>query len=96
MDRTPLHRSDGVVHVAGLVERVGVDGNGAVIVIGEAQRIVDHSGRRAPILVQFETDRTRLKHVHQSTVSGGVALAAESKVQREIVGCLQHHLDLAR
>ena len=56
VDGAALERGDRVLDEAGLVERVGVDGDLHVVRLGDAQAAVDGRRRRAPVLVQLEPD----------------------------------------
>mmetsp|Transcript_46019 Transcript_46019/g.107301 ORF Transcript_46019/g.107301 Transcript_46019/m.107301 type:complete len:393 (-) Transcript_46019:666-1844(-) len=81
VDRPPADRRERVVDVAGLVERVGVDGDGDVVLVGEGEARVDGGGGRAPVLVQLEAGGARLDHLDQPAGVRGVALAGEAEVE---------------
>ncbi len=60
-----LERLDGVLDEARFVQRVGVDHHLDVVVVGDAQAVVDRGGRRAPVLVQLERAGAGLDHLLQ-------------------------------
>ena len=60
VDRPALERPDRVLDEAGLVERVGVDRDLDVHLVGHGERGVDGGRRRSPVLVELEADRARL------------------------------------
>ena len=56
VDRASLERRNRIVDEAGLVERVGVNGDLHVVLIGHGQAAVDGRRRRAPVFVQLQPD----------------------------------------
>src|SRR5438874_11699735 len=94
MDRAPLEGGDLIVHVAGLVERVGVDGDLDVFFLRDPEAAVDRGGRRAPILVQLEPDRSRADLLEEAVLQRGVPLAGEADVERKVIRRLQHAGDV--
>ena len=87
---------DGVLHKAGFVERVGVDGDLHVGLFGHAQAVADGCGRGAPVFVQLETNGTGVDLLVQRGGQAGIALAQKTQVHREGVGRLQHALHVPR
>ena len=61
VDRPALHRGDRVGEEAGLVQRVGVDGDLDVVLVGYREARVDDRGRGAPVFVQLEAAARRLR-----------------------------------
>ena len=59
VDGAPGERRDGVLGAAGLVERVGVDGDLDVVLVRDPQAGVDRGRGGAPVLVELEADRAR-------------------------------------
>ena len=47
---------DGILHEAGFVQRVGVDGDLHVVFFGDGERAVDGGGSGAPVFVKLEAD----------------------------------------
>src|SRR2546428_11370752 len=85
VDGAALERRDRVVHETGLVQRVGVDGHLYVLAFGDGEAAVDRRGRRAPVLVQLEPDGAGADLIEQPFGPGGVPLAGETDVQRQVV-----------
>ena len=81
---------------AGFVERVGVDGDLHVHLVGHRQAAVDGGRRRAPVLVQLEAHGAGLDLLAQGFRQAGVALAEEAEVHREGFGGFEHAVDVPR
>ena len=94
VDGPALERRDRVVHVARLVERVGVDHHLHVLVLGEGEAAVDRRRRRSPVLVELEAHCTGADLLHEARAHRGVALAGEAHVERQVVCGLQHAADV--
>ena len=86
----PLIAAIGVVDEAGLVERVGVDGDLDVVLVGHLQAGVDDGERRAPVLVELQAAGPGLDHVAQRLVQAAVALAEYADVDRQPLERLEH------
>jgi hypothetical protein len=69
-----------------LVQRVGVDVNLHVVLVGDREADVDVGRRRPPVLVQLETASARADAVDEATWARIIALAGEAVVEREAVG----------
>jgi hypothetical protein len=82
--------SDGVLDEAALVERVAVDGHLGVRRLGDRQAGVDRARRRAPVLVQLQSDGPGLDLLHQGLGPARIALAQEAQVHGQRVGGLEH------
>ena len=96
VDRPAREGAHGVLDEAGLVERVGVDENLDVGVVGGAEAAIDGGGGRPPVLVQFEAARARGDLLLQRGGLAGVALAVEAEIHREGFRRLQHARDVPR
>ena len=57
VDDSPADRAAGVLDEAALVERVGVDGDLHVELVGDFEGLVDDGVRGAPVLMDLEADR---------------------------------------
>ena len=79
-----------------LVERVGVDRNRDVELLGDRKASVDCRRGGAPILVQFEAAGTGLDHLDERTRLGGVALAEKAEIDRQPLGRLQYAAEMPR
>ena len=94
VDAPPGDRGERVLHVAGLVQRVGVDRHLHAGLVGHPQAGVDRGGRRAPVLVQLEPADPGLDLLVQRVDADGVALAEQRDVERRRVERLQHPRDV--
>ena len=94
VDRAALEGGDRVLDEAGLVQRVGVDRDLDVELVGDVQAVVDGGGRGAPVLVQLQAAGARRDLLDQRLGPGGVALAEEAEVDRQALGRLEHPLDV--
>ena len=89
-----LGRGEGVVHEAGLVQGVGVQGDLDPGLLAHVQRRVDHGRRRAPVLVDLEAQGPGRDLVVQRLLGDGAALGEQADVDREGVQRLEHALDV--
>ena len=72
------------------VERVGVDRDRDVELLGDAEAGVDRRRGRSPILVQFQSAGAGLDHLDQRPRVRSIALAEEAEIDRQALGRLQH------
>ncbi len=77
-----------------LVERVGVDQDLDVHLVGDREAAVDRRGRRAPVLVQLERAGAGPDLLDQAVGPRRVALAGEAEVHRPGLGRLEHAPDV--
>ena len=96
MDRAALHRREGIFDEAALVQRVGMEGDLHVLLVGDGKTIVDRGGRRAPVLMQLQADDTSVNLLAQRLGLAGVALAEIADIDRQIVGGFEHAVDVPR
>ena len=94
VNRSARNRADGVLHEAGFVERVGVDGHLHVELVGDGQTSIDGRGRRAPIFVQLQAERAGTNLLDERGSIRPVALAEKSEVQRERLCRFVHAADV--
>ena len=87
---------DGVFHIAGFVQGVGVDGNLNVHVVGDAQGGADHGGHGTPVLMHLEAARAGLDLFDQRNAVVGVPLAEDAHVHRHGVDGFEHFADIPR
>ncbi len=90
VDGAALEGGEGGFDKAGFVEGVAVDRHLHVVLVGDAQAVVDTRRRGAPVLVQLQANGTGLHLFDQRLRQAGVALAGEADVHRERVGGLEH------
>ena len=97
VDRAALERGDRVFDEARFVQRVGVDRDLHVVLVGDRQAVVDRRGRRAPVLVQLQADRAGLDLLVERA-RGRLALPLPRKPRfiGKRVGRLQHARDVPR
>ena len=85
---------DGVLVVAGLVQRVGVDLDLEVVLVGELHGGLDGGRRGRPVLVDLEARGAGQDLLHQRARRRRVALAEVAEVERDVRHRLQHALDV--
>ena len=90
VDDTSADGAAGVLHETALVERVGVDGDLHVELVGDLERLVDDRVCGAPILVDLEADRSGAQLLGQRLPGGGVALGQQTDIHREVLDGLEH------
>ena len=88
--RAALRRGHRVFDEARFVQRVAVDRDLRVGLVGHAQATVDRRRCRAPVLVQLQADRAGLDLLAQRLRLARVALAEKAQVHGERIGRLQH------
>ena len=96
VNRPAFHCSNGIVNKARFVERVSVNGNGDVVLVGKVQGRFNGAGRCAPVFVQFESRSPRPEDIVQDTGIARVALAGKAKVEWKAVYGAQHEFHLRR
>ena len=79
-----------------LVERVAVDRNRNVQLLGDAEAGVDCSRGRSPILVKFQSAGAGLDHLDQRARVRSIAFAEEAEIDRQPFRCLQHPAQMPR
>ena len=94
--RASLGRGDRVLDEARFIQRVAVDRDLRVGLLGHTQAAIDGRRRRAPVLVQLQADRTGFNLLAQRFRPARVALAEKAEVHREGLGGLQHQAHVFR
>ncbi len=90
VNRAALERLDRFLDETGFVERVGVNSDLHIELVGDAEAGVDRGGRSAPIFVEFQADGAGQHLVAQRLRRGAVAFAEEAKVDRVGFGGFEH------
>ena len=90
VDIAALEGGDRVLDEAGFVERVGVDRDRDVELLGDPEAGVDRRRRGAPIFVQLEPAGAALDHLDQRPRLGGVAFSEEAEIDRDSLRRLQY------
>ena len=98
VNRASLERADRILHVAGFVDRVGMNRDLHVELFRDRKRAIDGCGSRAPVFVQFQADRAGLDLLAQRLGRRAISLAEKTQIDGEAVGGLQHamHVPSAR
>ena len=81
---------------ARFVERVGVDGDLDVHLVGHRQAAVDGGRCRAPVFMQLQPHGAGFNLFAQRFRQAGVALAEKAEVHRESLGRFEHAVDVPR
>ena len=90
MDHAVADGAQRVFQKTAFVERVGVDGDLHIHLVGHAHAAVDGSGRGTPVLVQFQAHGTGTDLLAQRFGLRGIALAEQADVDGQCIGGLQH------
>ena len=90
VDVAALERRDRVLDKSRLVERVGVDRDRNVQLLGDAEAGVDCRRGRSPILVQFQSAGAGLDHLNQRARVRSIAFAEEAEIDRQPFRRLQY------
>ena len=96
VDDAAFHGGDGVFHVTGFVERVGVDGNLHVHLVGHGKRGADDGGHGAPVLMDLEAAGAGLYLLAQGLFVVGVALAENAEIHGQSFGRLHDAVNVPR
>ena len=96
VDRPSRDRGDGVLDEAGLVERVRVNRDLHVELVGHPEAAIDGRRRRSPILVELQSDRAAPDLFPKGGRVGGVPFSQEPEVHRERLGRLVHAAQVPR
>src|SRR5580704_4625335 len=94
MDRPSLESCDGVFDKAALVQRVGMDEDLDIHVVGDGEATIDRSRGGTPVLVKLQPTRACLDLFHQTGRQACVALAENTEIHWKGVGCLEHSLNM--
>src|SRR5690606_2469726 len=83
MDRPPLHRRDRVSNKATFVQRVGMEGDLNVFLVGNRKAIVDRGGGGSPVLMKLEPDSAGANLLAQRLRLARIALAKQADIDRQ-------------
>src|SRR5882757_3591353 len=90
MDGAALERRNRILDEARFVQRVGVDRDLNVELVGDRQTCIDGSRRRAPILMKLETASPGLDLLDKRVGGRSVAFAKKTEIHRKCFSRLQH------
>src|ERR1700752_2358178 len=96
VNRPAFEGGDCIFDETALVQRVGVNENLHIHVIGNGQATIDGGGRCTPVLMKFEAKRSRLDLLNEARCRARVAFAEKAEIHGKAIGCLQHLLDVPR
>ena len=96
VDRPAVDRRDRVVDKSALVERIGMDGDLDVVLVGHLQAGVDDGEGGAPVFVELQAAGTGLDLGLERLGHAAVALAEDAHVDRQALECLEHPHDVPR
>src|SRR5580704_10787373 len=91
-----FERGNRVLDKTRLVERVGVDRNSNVQLLGDAEAGVDCRRGRSPILVKFQSAGAGLDHLDQRARVRSIAFAEKPEIYRQPFRCLQYPAQMPR
>ena len=99
VDGTTFKRSNGVFHIAGLVQSVGVDGNLHVVLVGYAQASADRVRCCTPVFVNLEASNTSFNLTNQSSLTSSLTcssltFAQETNVHRHCIRSAHHFFNV--
>ena len=94
VDRPAVDRFQRAFQVPRLVQRVGVDLGLEVVLVGDLQARVDGGGRRPPVLVELQADRTVQGLLDQHGRLRAVALAELAHVHGDPLEGIDHPLEV--
>ena len=96
MDYPAFHGGDGVFHVTGFVQGVGVDGDLHIHLVGHGKRRADDGGHGAPVLVDLEAAGAGFDLLAQGLFVVGVALAENAEVHGQGFGGFHDAVNVPR
>ena len=96
VDRAAAYRRERVFDEARLVQRIGVDRDRNIELLGDGEAAIDRGRGRPPILVQFEAAGAGLDHFDKGLWLGRVPLAEEAEIDRDALGGLQDACEVPR
>src|SRR5262249_4002439 len=95
-DVAALESGDRVLDKPAFVQRIAVDRDLDVELLGDRQAAIDRGRGRAPILVQFEAAGTGLDHLDERLWLRSVALAEEAEIDWQPFGGLHDAREVPR
>mmetsp|Transcript_25283 Transcript_25283/g.60025 ORF Transcript_25283/g.60025 Transcript_25283/m.60025 type:complete len:266 (+) Transcript_25283:1040-1837(+) len=91
VDGPPLEARHRLLQARRLVQRVRVDRDLDVELLGHVEARVDSRRRAAPVLVQLQPAASRLDHLDEALWLARVPFPREPEVERKVVRGLEHH-----
>ena len=91
-----FHGGDGILHIARLVQRIGVDGNLHVHFVGHGERCPNDGGHGSPVFMNLEAAGPRLDLLAQRIFVVGVPLAENAEIHGQIFGRFHDAVNVPR
>src|ERR1700757_3779041 len=96
VDVAALERRDRILDKTGLVERVRMDRDCNVQLLGDAEAGVDCRRGRSPILVKLQSAGAGLDHLDERARVRSIAFAEETEIDRQPFRCFQYPAQMPR
>src|SRR5918912_3828475 len=96
VDIAALEGGNRVLDETAFVQRIRMDRDLNIELLGDRQAAIDGGRSRAPIFVQFEPARTSLDHLDEGARLRCVTLAEEAEIDRQPFGGLQDAREMPR
>src|SRR5262249_40367625 len=94
MDGSALECSHGVFDKTALVQRIGVDRDLHIQVIGDRKTAIYGSRSRTPVLVKLQAARAGFDLLNKTGGRACIPLGENTEIYRERVGSLEHSLNM--
>src|SRR5262249_25827662 len=91
-----LEGRDGIFDKAALIQRVGVDDNLYIHVIGDGETAIDGSRSRTPVFMKLQATDAGLDLFNQTCCQARAALTEKAQIHGEGVSRLEHPLNMPR
>src|SRR5262245_55892059 len=90
MNGSPLECRHGIFDKAALVQRVSVDGNLHIHVVGDRKTAIDGGRSRTPVLMKLQAARSGFDLLDETRGRACIAFAENAEIHGERVGGLEH------
>src|SRR5580704_757184 len=90
VNSSALEGCNSVLDKAALIQRVGMDKNLHIHVIGDGKTAIDCGRGSAPVFVKLEAARARLDLLDKPWRRACIALAEKAEIHGKSIGSLQH------
>ena len=93
VDGSAFHGSKGILDEPALVQRIRMDSDLNVFLIGNVQAIIDGGWRGSPVLMQLQADSTGSDLLAKRFRLACIAFAEQSHIDRKRFDSLKHAMD---
>ncbi len=90
VDGSALEGCDSGFDKTALVQRVGVDGNLHIHVIGDREAAIDGGGSRTPVFMKLQAARPGLDLFNETRWRARIAFAQDAEIHGKGIGGLEH------